>query len=87
MTAIAVMVLIETDDPTLQPGNLDTTTAQAVARLRQKIINALPDLRRVVCVMDEEQARVMMLAHNMAMLKSGATVLWPPVTYVPPTMD
>jgi hypothetical protein len=83
-TSIAVLVLLETDDPVLQPANLDVSSVQAVSRLRRAVVKALPKLTRVVAVMDEEQARLMMFAHNRAVQESGADILWPPSAYVPP---
>ena len=80
--SLAVIVLIETDDPLLV--HPDISSVGKVERLRRAVIKALPKLTRVVAVMDEEQARWMMFAHNNAVRESGADVMWPPSAYVPP---
>jgi len=82
--SLAVIVLLESDDPVLEPKSLDVSTVDAVTKLRRAVVKALPKLTRVIAVMDEEQARAMMMAHQMAVTESGASVLWPPATYVPP---
>ena len=85
--SLAVIVLVETDDPALQASNIDVRTVTGVSKLRRAVVKALPKLTRVVAVMDEEQARIMMMAHDRAVRESGASALWPPSSYVPPTND
>lgn len=82
---LAVMVLIETDDPTLFPENLDNSTIRAVKRLRDAVVRALPGLSRVVALMSEPEARLMFAAHKMACEQAGiGEVLRPPAQYVAP---
>jgi hypothetical protein len=87
MASMAVVVLIETDDPRIGPENM--STAGDVARMRKAVIENLPRLTRVVAVMPEEMAGMMMEAHEMAMSLAGAESLLhrPPADYVPPTRD
>jgi hypothetical protein len=85
---LSVMVLIETEDSRLFPENIDVSTAANTARLRRAVIENLPLVTRIVAVMGEEEARLMMAAHHHAMRQSGADKLFrPPPDYVPPTRD
>ena len=85
--SLAVLALIETDDPRLFPENLSVATAAETAALRKTVIEHLPELTRVVFVTDEETAQLMMLAHDIAAKEAGLQVERPPQDYVPPTRD
>lgn len=87
MPSIAVICLIETDDPRIDPEKM--RSAGDVARMRKAVIENLPKLTRIVAVMPEELARLMVSAHDIAMSLSGADSLIhrPPAGYVPPTRD
>jgi hypothetical protein len=86
MPSFAVTVLIETDDPRIDPGKLQTVSG--VAAMRRAIIENLPKLTRVVAVQPEEEARLMFAAHDMACRESGLLgITRPPADFVPPTRD
>lgn len=87
--SIAVMVLIETDDPRLDPHHIDSSTAKNAAELRRAVIENLPKLTRVVMVMPEEAARLMAYAHRAALEATGQKdkISRPPSDYVPPTRE
>jgi hypothetical protein len=85
--SIACMVLIETDDPRLFPENISVTTPAKAAALRKAVINNLPKLTRVVMVLEEETARIMCAAHDIASQAAGLDRVVPPAGYVPPTRD
>ena len=85
MASIAVMVLIETNDPELI--NASVGTARDTAKLRRAAIRNLPKLTRVVMVLPEEGARLMCLAHDIASSQAGIEVNRPPRDYVPPTNE
>ena len=84
---LAVMVLIETDDPRLFPENIDVSSAAKTAALRAAVVRNLPDVRRVVMVTSENEAMLMCYAHEEAMKQVGLRRLHPPSDYVPPTCD
>lgn len=72
MKQIVAMVVLETDDVRLCPF------ADAVA-LRAAVVAALPGLSRVIAVMSEPEARLMIGAHMMASAASGLDqVMAPP---------
>lgn len=91
---LAVMTIIETEDARLFPENLDVSTLDAVQATRAAVIANLPNVRRVVVLMDEEEARLMLAAHALAAERSGLEDMFrvPPVAYrapfdiVPPFM-
>lgn len=83
--SIAVMVLIETDDPRLDPAIVNNSTPAKTAALRRAVIDNLPNLTRVVMVMPEEHARLMAIAHDYAAQAAGLEPNYPPPGYVPPT--
>lgn len=87
--SIAVMVLLETDDPRLFVENLDHAAPAATATLRKAVIDNLPNLTRLVLVTSEENARIMTQAHTAVMqeLGFGDSVIRPPAGYVPPTRE
>lgn len=85
--SIAVMVLIETDDPRLDPSTINVNTTKATATLRQAVIDNLPSLTRVVAVMPEENARLMMSTHDLLSEAVGHPAHRPPRRYVPPTRE
>lgn len=83
--SIAVMVLIETDDPRF---DIDShLTVKTAAQLRQAVIDNLPKLTRVILACDEEEARLMIHAHRVAMDELGIEYNLPPAHYVPPTRE
>lgn len=83
MSGIAVLVLLETDDPQLLRP--DVSTAEAAASFRPAVIDNLPKLTRVVAAMSEFESRLMILAHESAKKSSGlGEVLRPPEDYVSP---
>jgi hypothetical protein len=81
---IAAMVIIETDDPLLDPDHIDVSTASKAAALRAALVTALPGLERVVMVMDEDTAKLMCLAHDVASEAAGLTTPRPPSDYRSP---
>lgn len=84
--SICVMMVIQTDDPRLM--DMDVSTAAKTGALRKAVIDHLPTAR-VVAVMPEEQARIMMMGHEIAASAAGMThtIHRPPGDYVPPTSD
>jgi hypothetical protein len=85
MASIAVMVLIETNDPVLIRH--DVSTAKAAATVRRAVIKNLPRLTRVIMVTEEETARLMCHAHDLAAKAAGLDAVMPPADYIPPTND
>jgi hypothetical protein len=85
--SVAVMVLIETDDPNLMPENVDVHTPARAARLRKAVMDNLPKVSRVVMVLEEDTARLMCAAHDLAAEAAGLSVRRPPRSYIPPTRD
>ena len=81
---VAVLALLQTDDPQLWPENLDTTTVAKTAALRQVVIKNLPNLTRLVLVTSEENARLMMTIFDEFVLAAGGEVTHPPKDYIPP---
>lgn len=87
---VAVLVIVETSDPTLFPENLDVSTAKATAALRRAAVKALARVQRVVVVMHPDEARIMCQTHNEVlgrMSEGERRVLFPPADYVPPTRE
>lgn len=85
---LAVMVIIETDDERLAPETIDLSTAAKTAAIRRAVVANLPNLTRVVMVMPEEAARLMLFAHNQAARESGLDLIQrPPADYVAPTRE
>lgn len=64
MTQIVAMVVLETDDVRVCPF-ADATL------LRSAVVEALPSLSRVIAIMSEPEARLMIGAHLMAAEASG----------------
>ena len=85
--SIAVMVLIATDDPRLDPETIDVSTVRNAASLRQAVIDNLPHLTRVVVVMQEADAQLMCEVHQTWTEWQRSQVRRPPAAYVPPTRD
>lgn len=85
--SIAVLVLLETDDPRLDPDKLDNSTASKAAAVRRAVIENLPKLSRVVVVMPEEAAQMMMGLYDYMVREMGGETNPPPPGYVPPTRD
>jgi hypothetical protein len=85
--SVAVLVILETDDPRLDPDALDVSTAKSVAALRRVVIDNLPQLRRVVMVTSEEDAKLMCQAQDEVARMFGRPNGFPPRDYVPPTRD
>jgi hypothetical protein len=86
MASIAVMVLIETDNPLLLYPDEAVRTAEGTAALRQAVLDNLPNVTRVINVMTEESAQFMCRAHDAAMRASGLGdfIKRPPPDYVSP---
>lgn len=83
MTIIA-MVQLDSDDPRLDPEKISVATAADAAALRAAVIQAYPQLTRVIAVMTEAESRLMMLGHEAALRKSGIRFDRPPPDYKPP---
>jgi hypothetical protein len=82
---IVALVVLNTDDPRLDPQHLDVSTKEATAALRQAVIDALPSLSRVVQVLPESEARLMLRAHDIALREiAGGQVNRPPADYIAP---
>lgn len=84
--SIAVMVILETDNPVLDPETIDVSTIAGTVAVRRAVIDALPNLSRVVMVMPEEHARLMAAAHHIAATESGLAdnIRQPPPDYRAP---
>lgn len=80
--SIAAMVILEMD-----PEKIDVSTAAGTAGLRKAILDNLCNVRRVVAVMTEEEARLMCEAHDAALRAIGGMIRRPPADYVPPTRE
>lgn len=85
--SVAVLVILETDDPRLDPDALDVSTAKSVAEMRRAVVDNLPRLSRVVMVTHEDTARLMCMAHDEVARMFGRPNGFPPRNYVPPTRD
>lgn len=72
MKQIVAMVVLETDDVRIRPC-ADT------AGLRSAVVAALPGLSRVIAIMSEPEARLMIGAHMIAAQESGLHVETTPV--------
>lgn len=82
---MAVLLTLNTDNPLLEPANLDVSTVEATTALRAAVVAALPQLARVVMVMDVDEATLMCLAHSRAMQSTDPRlVLFPPGRYIAP---
>jgi len=80
---IVALVLLHSDDPRLR--DIDVSTKAATASLRQAVIDALPSLTRVVAVLPESEARLMLRAHDIAVSEiAGGQVNAPPRDYIAP---
>lgn len=79
---IAAMVVIEID-----PDKIDVSTAGGASALRKTVLDNLCNVRRVVAIMTEDEAQLMLTAHDAALRSFGGTVHRPPADYVPPTQD
>lgn len=64
MTKMAVIVIIETDAPALQPDALEAKPD--LDAVRTAVIEALPNLSRVVAIMPVQLAKLMISAHQAA---------------------
>ncbi len=87
--ALAIMLVVETDDPRLMPEALADWSAARVSRARAAVLAALPDaVTRVIAIMPVEQAQLLMMVHEAVGKEIGAPEpLRPPPSYVPPTRD
>ena len=81
---IAALMVLETDHPLLDPGNIDVSSAKAAAELRRAVVDSLPDLTRVVAVLPLELAELMMQIHDRAARDAGLAPGYPPADYEPP---
>jgi hypothetical protein len=83
---LVAMVLIETTDERVFPENADLTTPATVEVVRTALIANLPNIRRVVAVMDEGTARMMCAGHAFAARAAGLdmTLRMSPEDYRPP---
>lgn len=82
---IAVTLILETDDPRLQPENLTNLKTPAdMEALRSVVVSALPSMTRVVQVTSEETMRMVMLLGRAAVQNIGLDVVQPPPGYVAP---
>lgn len=84
--SLAVMVIIETDDPRLDPDTIDVSTVDATIALRSAVIDNLASLTRVVMVLHEPEAHLMVRAHAIAARSAGLDHLFerPPSGYRAP---
>ena len=83
--SIVVLVQLETDDPLLDPDQIDVSTVEAVTALRAAVVRALPKVTSVVAVLPLDDAKLMLSSHEYAMRAVGAArVKRPPGSYVPP---
>jgi hypothetical protein len=80
---IAALVILETDDPRLDPDGVSVSTVAGTSDLRRAVIENLPNLTRVVMLMTEPAARLLTDASK----ASGISVNYPPRGFVPPTRD
>jgi len=79
---IAVMVVLESDDPELQMEKYDPSTAAGVARMRRAIVRHLKDANiRIVAFMSEYDGRLMLSLYDMAKeeAEGEGSVLRPPL--------
>lgn len=86
MASIACIVLVETDNPLLIDPGEALKTPKGTLAMRQAVIDALPNLTRVIAVLTEESAQFMCMAHEYALDASGLGhfVGKPPEGYVSP---
>jgi hypothetical protein len=88
MTKVAVLLIIETDDARLSPERLDEamTDATATRALRRAVLAHIPRrVTRVVAVMPEEHARLLMMLHEAVGTDLGAEPFQRPTPdYEPP---
>jgi hypothetical protein len=80
--SIAALVLIEMD-----PDTFDVSTAGSTAALRKAVLDNLCNATRLVAVMTEDEARLMMAAHEAGLRALGGEINRPPADYIPPTRD
>jgi hypothetical protein len=88
----AALLLIKTDDPLLSEQGLilASNTASGTARMRQVLLEHLPDaVTRLVAVMSIEQAQLVMAVHDELTkdVTGESQVKRPPADDVPPTQD
>lgn len=82
---IVAMVQIETDDARLFPENISVASAAEAAALRHAVLANLPNVTRLIMVLEEEAARIMCATHAIAAREAGAVIHRPPSDYIPPT--
>jgi uncharacterized protein (DUF2336 family) len=87
-TKVAVLVILDTDDRRLTPEAIDSAmaTAGGVHRLRKAVLDRFArDMTRLVAVMPEEHARMLMLLHEAVGEDLGGDgFVRPPKDFVPP---
>ena len=86
---IAVILEIETDNPTLEPDTFNrlTGTVDGTAAVRAAVISTLPaGVRRVVAVTSPDLMKAMLQTHELAMEIVGMDQFFsrPPAGYEPP---
>lgn len=85
---VAILAIIDTDDPRLTPERISVETAQATAHLRQAVIDNLPRLDRIFAVMDEEAAEDLMALDRFLSAVTGDDGFhMPPDDYRPPRRE
>jgi hypothetical protein len=80
--SIAAIVIIDMD-----PETIDVSSAGSTAALRKAVLDNLCNTTRLVAVMTEDEARLMLAAHDAGLRAIGGAVNRPPADYVPPTRD
>ena len=71
MTRLVVLALIESDDPRLDPQ--DGEPASNIALMEGALEALAGHVRHVVAVLPEQDASLMLYAHEMAIREQGAT--------------
>jgi hypothetical protein len=88
---VVVMVQVETDDPRLTPAGLVASvgSARGTQAMRDIVLSHLPGaVTRLIAVMPEHQARMLMMLHEAVGARLGdGPFVRPPPGYVPPTRD
>ena len=69
--SIVVMVQLETDDPRLIPEAISDGTPKDPTVVREAVVAALPSVQRVLLLMHEKHARMMVEGHINAMRMIG----------------
>jgi hypothetical protein len=80
--SIAALVIIDMD-----PETIDVSSAGSTAALRKAVLDNLCNTTRLVAVMTEDEARLMLAAHDAGLRAIGGEIHRPPADYVPPTRD